>query len=164
MVKHILITGASGLIGTRLTEMLLAKGYSVAHLGRSKKEDGVKSFVWNVDKQIIQPGALKGITAVIHLAGAGVADKRWTEERKQEILESRTKSTALLLDELKKGQGKTSRVALEFMRSLYTLRSIFCSRGFSFLADVKQGEFPFGAVVLLTPSLEMTCFGIRLFV
>ena len=103
MVKHILITGASGLIGTRLTEMLLAKGYSVAHLGRSKKEDGVKSFIWNVDKQIIQPGALKGITAVIHLAGAGVAEKRWTEERKQEILESRTKSTALLLDELKKG-------------------------------------------------------------
>ena len=103
MVKHVLITGASGLIGTRLTEMLLARGYSVAHLGRSKKDDGVKSFVWNVDKQVIQPGALKGITAVIHLAGAGVADKRWTEERKQEILDSRTKSTALLLDELKKG-------------------------------------------------------------
>ncbi|HEY8935827.1 MAG TPA: TIGR01777 family oxidoreductase, partial [Cyclobacteriaceae bacterium] len=103
MVKHILITGASGLIGTRLTEMLLAKGYSVAHLGRSKKEDGVKSFVWNVDKQVIQPGALKGITAVIHLAGAGVAEKRWTKDRKQEILESRAKSTALLYDELKKG-------------------------------------------------------------
>jgi hypothetical protein len=41
--------------------------------------------------------------------------------------------------------------------------SIFCSRGFSLLADAKQGKLPFGAVVLLTPSLEMTCFGISLF-
>jgi hypothetical protein len=46
----------------------------------------------------------------------------------------------------------------------FTLRScLFSAHLFSFLADVKQGEFPFGAVVLLTPSLEMTCFGISLF-
>jgi uncharacterized protein len=102
MAKHILITGASGLIGTRLTELLLNKGYSVTHLGRSRKEGRVKSFVWNVDRFAIEPGALHGITTIIHLAGAGVVDKRWTASRKEEIFSSRIQSTALLHEELKK--------------------------------------------------------------
>jgi uncharacterized protein (TIGR01777 family) len=96
MSKKILITGASGLIGTRLTEMLLQKGYQVSHLGRSKKSGSVPSFVWDVDKGIVDQQALEGVDTIIHLAGAGVADKRWTESRKKEILESRTKSSALL--------------------------------------------------------------------
>ena len=103
MAKHILITGASGLVGTRLTEILLQHGYSVAHLGRSKKDDKIKSFVWNVDKFVIEPGTLLGITTIIHLAGAGIADKRWSANRKAEILQSRIQSTALLYEELKKG-------------------------------------------------------------
>jgi uncharacterized protein (TIGR01777 family) len=103
MVKHILITGASGLIGSRLTTLLLEKGYSVAHLGRAKKEGKIKSFVWNVDKFAMEPGTLHGITTIIHLAGAGVADKRWSEKRKEEILNSRIQSTSLLYEELKKG-------------------------------------------------------------
>src|SRR4051812_12744456 len=100
MAKNILITGASGLVGTRLTELLLKKGYSVSHLGRSRKEGQVKSFVWNVDQFVIEPEALKDVDAIIHLAGAGVVDKRWTTNRKNEILESRTKSSALLYKEL----------------------------------------------------------------
>lgn len=96
MSKKILITGASGLIGTRLTEMLLQKGYQVSHLGRSKKSGSVPSFVWDVDKGIVDQQALEGVDTIIHLAGAGVADKRWTESRKKEILESRTKSLTLL--------------------------------------------------------------------
>jgi uncharacterized protein (TIGR01777 family) len=103
VIKHILITGASGMIGTRLSEILLERGYSVAHLGRSKKEEKIKSYVWNVNNFVVEPGALRGITSIIHLAGAGVAEKRWTEERKKEILDSRIKSTALLCDTLKKG-------------------------------------------------------------
>jgi uncharacterized protein len=101
-VSNILITGASGLIGTRLTEMMLQKGHHVSHLGRSKKSGNVKSFTWNVDQHQIDKDALQGIDTIIHLAGAGVADKRWTAKRKQEILESRTRSTQLLLDVLKK--------------------------------------------------------------
>jgi uncharacterized protein len=110
VIKHILITGASGMIGSRLTEILLERGYSVAHLGRSKKEDRIKSYVWNVNNFVVEPGALRGITSVIHLAGAGVAEKRWTEERKKEILESRIKSTALLSDTLKKGNHHVTSV------------------------------------------------------
>jgi uncharacterized protein (TIGR01777 family) len=102
-VGNILITGASGLIGTRLTEMLLQKGHHVSHLGRTKKNNGqVKSFRWNVDQHQIDEDALQGIDTIIHLAGAGVADKRWTQKRKHEILESRTRSTQLLFDTLEK--------------------------------------------------------------
>ncbi len=101
MTKKILITGASGLVGKRLTELLLQKGYQVSHLGRSKKEGKVSSFVWDINIGVLDPQALEGVDAIIHLAGAGVADKRWTESRKKEILESRTKSTALLFNTLK---------------------------------------------------------------
>jgi len=110
MTKHILITGASGLIGTRLTELLLEKGYAVSHVGRSKRVDKVRSFVWDARKHVIEPGAFKGITTVVHLAGAGVAEKRWNAERKKEILESRTKSSNLLYDELKKGHHHVTSV------------------------------------------------------
>jgi uncharacterized protein len=102
MVKKILITGASGLVGKRLTELLLQKGYQVSHLGRSKKLGSVPSFLWDVEKEFIESAALADVDTVIHLAGAGVADKRWTTNRKKEILESRTKSTALLFEELKR--------------------------------------------------------------
>jgi uncharacterized protein (TIGR01777 family) len=103
MSKKILITGASGLIGSRLTEMLIQKGYQVSHLGRTKKNGPVKSYVWNVDKGELDPQALVGVEAIIHLAGAGVAEKRWDAKRKKEILDSRTKSSALLYDAMKKG-------------------------------------------------------------
>jgi uncharacterized protein (TIGR01777 family) len=100
MSKKILITGASGLIGSRLTDMLLQKGYQVSHLGRSKKSGPVPSFVWDVDRGKIDSQALVGVDTIIHLAGAGVADKRWTVSRKKEILESRTKSSLLLYNTL----------------------------------------------------------------
>jgi uncharacterized protein len=103
MSKKILITGASGLVGTHLTEMLLQKGHQVSHLGRTKKVGKVKSFVWDVEKGELDTEALVGVDTIIHLAGAGVADMRWNEKRKKEILESRTKSSALLYETLKKG-------------------------------------------------------------
>jgi hypothetical protein len=99
--KNILITGASGLIGKRLTEILLQKGHSVTHLGRSAKKGAIPSFVWDVEQQQMDANALKGIDTIIHLAGAGIADKRWTAQRKKEILESRTHSTELLHKTLK---------------------------------------------------------------
>jgi uncharacterized protein len=104
--KKVLITGASGLVGTHLTKMLLDRGYEVAHLGRERRAGPARSFTWNVDQYIIEPGALDDVNAIIHLAGAGVADKPWTEKRKAEILNSRTRSTRLLYDELKRGNHK----------------------------------------------------------
>ncbi|MBN3521264.1 TIGR01777 family oxidoreductase [Algoriphagus lutimaris] len=93
-MQNILITGGSGLIGQRITALLEAQGKSVAWLSRSKQSQ--KSFIWDIENETIDPEAMEWADAIIHLAGAGVADKRWTEERKKLILESRTKSTQLI--------------------------------------------------------------------
>ena len=99
--KKILITGATGLVGSRLTELLIERGHSVTYLGRSKKSGKVQTFLWDPTSEKIDEQALNQPDAIIHLAGAGVAEKRWTASRKKEILESRTKSTALLCQALK---------------------------------------------------------------
>lgn len=82
--------------------MLIEKGHRVSHLSRTKNDGPVKTLVWDVGKHYLEEGALDNIDTIIHLAGAAIADKPWTEKRKQEILESRTKSTALLFDALQK--------------------------------------------------------------
>ena len=90
------------MVGTRLTQILLLKGYTVAHLGRSKRpKKDVESYTWDIQDDFIEPGALENVKIVIHLAGAGVADQRWTEQRKLTILNSRVQSTRLLYQKLK---------------------------------------------------------------
>lgn len=103
-MKNILITGGSGLVGTRLTELLISHGYQVAHLSRSSKSSRnqlIQTFQWDIENGYIDPLAFEFADAIVHLAGAGVAEKRWTEERKKEILDSRVLSTRLLYDCLK---------------------------------------------------------------
>lgn len=100
-MKNILITGGTGLVGSYLTEMLLAKGYAVSHLSRSMSKKGIKTFLWDVEKQEIDAKCIENCDAIIHLAGAGVADSRWTDARKKEITESRTLSSKLLVEVLK---------------------------------------------------------------
>ena len=98
--KSILITGASGLIGARLTTMLLQKGHQVFQLGRTERMGSVKTFRWDIDKGLLDDGTLKSVDTIINLAGAGIADKRWTKNRKQEVLKSRTDSVKLLATKL----------------------------------------------------------------
>jgi uncharacterized protein len=102
MPQTILITGASGLIGTRLTEMLLEKNYTLSHLSRKlpASPGKVKTYGWDVEKGEIDKQALQNAEAIIHLAGAGIADEKWTDERKQEIINSRTQSAKLILENL----------------------------------------------------------------
>ncbi|MFM7858033.1 MAG: TIGR01777 family oxidoreductase [Flammeovirgaceae bacterium] len=101
IMGKVLITGASGLVGTRLTEVLLLNQFEVAHLGRSKRPSKVPSFLWDVNHQQMDPKSLEGVGAIVHLAGAGIADKRWNTARKKEILDSRVHSTRLLYTSLK---------------------------------------------------------------
>ncbi|HET8964195.1 MAG TPA: NAD-dependent epimerase/dehydratase family protein, partial [Chitinophagales bacterium] len=97
MMKKILITGGSGLIGSRLTQLLHQNNFEVAWLSRGKKAtSGVKLFHWDIEKQKIDIAAVLWADAIIHLAGAGIADERWTEKRKSEIINSRVNSIALL--------------------------------------------------------------------
>lgn len=100
--KTILITGGSGLVGKQLTDLLLAGGYQVRWLSRNPGTKGaVKIFGWDINARYIDEAAFEGVHAVIHLAGAGVADHRWTEAYKKEIRDSRVLSTRLLHDYLK---------------------------------------------------------------
>lgn len=99
--KNILITGGSGMIGTRLTQLLLERGYQVMHLNRSQKNSKVRTFLWEPSRSEIDLRAFHEVDAVVHLAGAGIADKRWSARRKEEILLSRTVSTRLLTAQLK---------------------------------------------------------------
>ena len=103
MVKSsILITGGSGLVGTQLTELLLAKGYSVSHLSRKEDLSGiVKKYKWDPTSKSIENKAFENVDHIIHLAGAGIADKRWADKRKREIIDSRVESTRLLFNALK---------------------------------------------------------------
>src|SRR5690606_33267738 len=86
--ERILITGGSGLIGSRLTELLASKGWEVAHLGRSKKSTLAKHFTWNIDNGRVEENALDNVHTIVHLAGASVGSGRWTRSRKKEILRS----------------------------------------------------------------------------
>lgn len=99
-MNKVLITGGSGLLGTRITEILLEKGIEVAHLStrKSYKRKGVGVFYWNPSMQVMDANAFEGVTSVLHLAGAGVADKRWTKTRKKKILDSRVESSLLLMN------------------------------------------------------------------
>ncbi|MDN5216536.1 TIGR01777 family oxidoreductase [Fulvivirgaceae bacterium BMA12] len=103
MVKKILITGGTGLIGRKLTQLLLESGYQVAHVSRSKNTStNPPTFAWDLNENYLDPEALNGVEAIINLAGASVADKKWSESYKKVILESRVKSTNLLFERLQK--------------------------------------------------------------
>ncbi|MEO5946766.1 MAG: TIGR01777 family oxidoreductase [Chitinophagaceae bacterium] len=104
-MNTILITGGTGLVGNALTKALISKGYSVIILTRQKdKQSTVPNLSyghWDIGKMVIDKQAFAQVTHIIHLAGAGVADKRWTKKRKQEIIDSRVKSGELLVQCLK---------------------------------------------------------------
>ena len=101
-MKKIIITGGTGLVGKRLTILLKEKGYEVNILCRNPKQPN--EYKWNIEANFIDEKVFENAIAIIHLAGAGVADKRWTDERKQEIIDSRVKSTQLLFQYLAKGK------------------------------------------------------------
>ncbi len=99
----VLITGGSGLIGMALTQKLLDNNISVAHLTRTKNSKaGVKTYEWNWEKNKIDDNALNDVTHVVHLAGAGIADKPWTMQRKRLIVKSRVLTSRLLFETCKK--------------------------------------------------------------
>lgn len=100
---NILITGGTGMIGHRLTELLLAKGHKVSYLSRKKEKlPNAEVFQWDIHKGYIEEGALEAADYVVHLAGAGIADKRWTDERKKEIIDSRIQPIELINSYLQK--------------------------------------------------------------
>lgn len=95
---NVLITGGTGLIGQRLSKLLDANKYEVRLLSRNENSNSeFKTFVWDIEKGYIDEKAFQNLDYIIHLAGAGIADKKWSEKRKKVIIDSRVKSTELLL-------------------------------------------------------------------
>jgi len=101
----VLITGGTGTIGKRLCELMLRKGYRVIvltrHIARAGATKAEITYArWNPGRGEIDPDAIRQSDYIINLAGAGVADERWTARRKKEILESRTGAGHLLVKAL----------------------------------------------------------------
>lgn len=100
----VLITGGSGMIAQRLSMLLENSGFEVRFLSRHKKSE--KHFIWDIESGYIDAKVFDNLDHIVHLAGANISEKRWTNHRKKEILESRTKSTQLLFDAVKNYPNK----------------------------------------------------------
>jgi hypothetical protein len=94
-VVQVVLSGASGMIGTALTEALRRDGHRVLRLRRGAVTAG-DDIGWDPDAGRIDAPALEGVDAVVHLAGEGIGERRWTDEQKRRILDSRVRGTAVL--------------------------------------------------------------------
>jgi uncharacterized protein (TIGR01777 family) len=118
----VLITGATGLIGTELVSLLLQNGISVNYLTTSKNkivnELNYNGFHWSPEKGIIDENCLIGVDSIINLAGANIS-KRWTNSYKQEIIESRLLSSALLFNAIKNNPNQVKQIVSASGTSIY---------------------------------------------
>jgi len=130
-METVIITGGTGLIGTALTSLLTSKGYKVIILSRKQRQakENVSYAVWDLKKSFIDPEAVRQADHVIHLAGAGVADKRWTKKRKQEIRDSRVNSGKLIVRALAEIENK--------------VRTVVSASGMGWYGPDKKGKGPF---------------------
>ena len=140
----IIISGASGLIGKPLVKKLSLAGHEVVQLVR--RTPNANESRWNPATGQIDASVINGADAVIHLSGAGIGDRRWTTKYKQELVESRTKSTALLASTIANCAKKPSVFLSGSAIGIYGPRgdeelTEQSSNGSSFLADIcKQWE------------------------
>jgi uncharacterized protein (TIGR01777 family) len=96
-MSKVLIAGGTGMIGMRLSRLLVDQGHEVAHLSRSASSNHpFPVYQWDIAASKIDPAAFENTAFVINLAGAGIADKPWTNARKKVIIDSRVDSTRLL--------------------------------------------------------------------
>lgn len=93
--RTVAVSGATGLIGSALVARLRSSGNTVRRLVRSTRDAELGDIVWDTERDSLDPRALAGCDAIVHLAGAPIA-QRWTSSHKREILESRVRGTALI--------------------------------------------------------------------
>lgn len=99
MKETVLITGASGAIARMLSKKL-ENEYSIRFLTRKKEAEN--EFEWDLENQIIDEKAFENVSHIIHLAGANISEKRWSDDRKKQLISSRVDSAKLILSTLKK--------------------------------------------------------------
>lgn len=103
MKEIVLITGANGLVAKELSKQL-EKEYALRFLTRKKQQNN--EFEWNIQNGTIDESAFENISHIIHLAGANISEKRWTDDRKKELISSRVDSAGLILKTLQKNNIK----------------------------------------------------------
>ena len=139
------VTGSSGMIGSALVEVLRARGDEVIRFVRpDTASTGDRVVRWDPNVQLVDDGDLRrvgGFDAVVHLAGAGIANRRWSPSRKQEIRSSRIDSTSLLVRALLAMASGTTFLASGSAIGYYGARDDelldeSSSPGGDFLADV----------------------------
>ena len=139
--RRIALTGSSGLIGSALTERLQREGHTVTRLVRSNP--GPQDAVWDPASGTIDAASLDGVEAVVHLAGEGIADARWTAAHKRAVMDSRVQGTTLLASTLAALDAPPSVLVSGSAIGFYGDRGDeeldeSSSRGTGFLADVVQ--------------------------
>ena len=152
------ITGSSGFIGTALVQALLERGDEVVRFIRPGADQTASTVRWDPSRQLVDDGDLQRagrLEAVVHLAGTGIADKRWNDTRKREIVTSRTQSTALLVSTLAALPEGTPRLASGSAIGFYGSRGDevldeSSSAGFS-LTLVSSGKSRLSRFVLEVP-------------
>jgi uncharacterized protein (TIGR01777 family) len=103
---RVLVSGATGLVGGAVSEVLSSSGAEVLRLVRRRPTDAAREIMWNPAEGVEDAGKLEGLDAVIHLAGEPIAEGRWTEEKKRRIRESRVDGTRVLAEALAKLERK----------------------------------------------------------
>ena len=164
----VLISGGAGLIGAHLSRYLAERGYEVIVLTRKKNNTSANPKIsfsyWNVEKNIIDADLVNKADYIIHLAGAGVMDKKWTTGYKKNILESRTKSAELIISSLKQNEHSLKTFVSASAIGWYGADSKPLVRKEGFLeSDAPANDFPGETCKLWEASVEpVTTPGVRL--
>lgn len=121
---HILIAGGTGLIGSRLTTLLLEEGFQVSYLSReAKTKNGIPSYQWNPATKTLDASALVGITHIVNLAGESIAGSRWSDSFKEKIIKSRLDASATLLNALLSNENNVKAIIGSSAIGIYGDRS-----------------------------------------
>lgn len=177
-MTNVIITGGTGAIGSRLSNLLVKRGYNVIILTRQKKElktkntPGITYATWNIEKGTIDQTAIEQADYLINLAGASVAEQKWTPERQNEILKSRVQSCALIVKALTEIPNNIKAVISSSASGIYGSDNLLSlNDGFTeddpaandFLATVcKQWEAAIQPVTLLKKRLVILRTGLVL--
>lgn len=164
----VLISGGTGLIGSRLTHHLIERGYDIVILTQQKNRSSenlrINYSYWNVEKEIIDKKAVLSADHIVHLAGAGVMDHKWTTDYKKKILESRTKSAELIVNCLKENEHHVKTFVSASAIGYYGADRKILERKDGFIeSDLPSKDFLGETCLLWEASVELvTALGIRL--